>query len=195
MWFRNFGLIVGHPGSVTGPLIQSLSRSDRFLHVPAPGVIDHPDKVQALVAGPHKVSHAGAVFALDLLTNPQLTWPRLVECCRTAFVLSDPRRAIPRLVAAGITEDAAVRCYTFRLRRIAELGKRAASGAVVTEAELETPEGVGLVAGLFRLRDVIEPVRVPAPDWDIDHRLMGWAVESYEKYLSYLRGLSLRRIA
>jgi len=194
VWFRNFALILSHPGSASGQLCDSLS-SDRFLLVPFPGTLDHPDKVQAVVGMPHRVQHAGAVYGVELLLNYQLTCRRLVEFSRSIYVLSDPRRAVPRLVESGLyDEESAVRLYTFRLRRLAELAKVSRRGLLVTEADLERPEGVGLVADFLRTRTQPKPLQPWRSGVELSPRLLDWAVESYERHLFYMRGLPLRRL-
>ncbi|MGH7175464.1 MAG: hypothetical protein ACREGR_03855 [Minisyncoccia bacterium] len=159
------------------------------MHIPTPGTLDHPDKVQAILGIRHKIPHAGAVYAAELLFNYQLTCPRLLEFNRTIFVLSDPRRALPRLVESGMyDEESATRNYTFRMRRLAEMAKRAAHGVVVTESDLESAEGISLVTGFLRLRAAMPPIRVEHPSCDVSPALLRWAVESYERHLFYIRG-------
>lgn len=194
MWFRNFALILSHPGSTSGQLCDALS-SDRFLHVPFPGILDHPDKVQAVVGVPHRVQHAGAVYGVELLLNYQLTCRRLVEFSRSIYVLSDPRRAVPRMVESGLyDEESAVRLYAFRLRRLAELAKASKKGLLVTEADLEKPEGVCLVADFLRTRTQPQPIQGRRSCIELSSRLLGSAVESYERHLFYMLGLPLRRL-
>jgi hypothetical protein len=160
-----------------------------------PGPLDHPDKVQGIVGLPHKVAHAGAVFGVELLLNYQLTCRRLVEFSRAVYVLSDPRKAIPRVMASGLyDQESAARLYCFRLRRLAELARKTTNGLLLTESDLETPEGSALAASFLKVRSEVRPVCGRDAGFDVSGRLMDLCVESYERHFFYMRGLPLRRL-
>jgi hypothetical protein len=173
-------LVISHEDSGSTDLCRILDKNSRVQWCKVDVIYDHPIKLQSILAIPHKLNNAAAIWLDELLYNHYFTHKRLYEMCRFIYVIRDAK------------SSKSVKYYTYRLRRICEMARCTPGAVLLTYDDIITGRCNPLLEDYLCLKEplIIDKSLFSVPSFYVD----SYAQESYERYLYYLKQFNLRRV-
>ena len=140
--------LASHLGSGSDHLFRTLASLPRIEGIRTGMSYDHYDKIESLVANPHKYNKSNAIWMDELLYNHSFTCKHLLPYLKFVFVLREPAGSLAQMVAEGWSLEEASRYYRYRLVGLCEYAVRS-RGLVLTHDRMGD---VGRLAGYLALK-------------------------------------------
>lgn len=191
--------LTSHLNSGSSVYFDILNTNYRVQGHHSPYPYTSPESYRFLTSHPHKLRNTAAVWMDELLYNHQFQWEGFYDGCKFIYVI---REAEPTL--CGLVEKFnfkplnALRYYTYRLRRMCEMGKRTPGAIVLTWEDITTGRSNNLVEDYLNLKT---PLQVQPEAFEkfydyslqsVSHEIRDMGNKSYEKHLYFLKNQSLK---
>lgn len=187
--------LLTHLGSGASMLMDMLAGSRRVATIRQKSMYyqyDDPAKLESIVRPALEVRPLARTFVHKLNYNHTLACPAFLWAVDVMLMVRGPEGTLDHLVGRRrYSEMAALRYYTYRLRRLCEIARRVPAAVVVTWDGLLSRrafDGIKQFVGVRELTSTYrdEPPERVVSDWAVDK-----ARRAYDRYLAYLRRLGL----
>lgn len=149
----------------------------------------------------HKVKNRSAIYMDQIIYNHQISSEEIYKYCKFIYIIRRPEVPINFMISNDkIKSNFALLYYKFRMRRLCEMAKRTPGSILLTYDDLSEGKGLDLISEYLELPQPIEfsPLSLSSLNRSFGTDLLGKGhrlevEDSYERYLYFLRNLSLRQ--
>jgi hypothetical protein len=127
------------------------------------------------------------MFVDRIVFNHELAHTSFYADCLFVFLVREPEATLKHLVGLGYTERAAARYYTYRLRRLCEMARRAKHSIVTTWDELVSKQAFPAIKELIGMKELNSFYRPHKSEKTVDPATVSACRRSYKRHLNYLR--------
>lgn len=132
------------------------------------------------------------VFVDRLIANHELSHDFYYENVLFVFLVREPEESIKYMMETGYTEAAALRYYSYRLRRLCEMARKARHKIVVAWDELADKSAFPAIKEFLGLKELTSIYRPEKSKETVAGATVSSARRCYERHLRYLRAVTRR---
>ena len=181
-------LLISHEHSDSKALLNVLSNNPRLSCYNTGRVYNHALSLEELTALPHKIDNVAAIWMEMLLHNYQFSCKSLYPICKFIYMIREAEPTLNALVESGYRPDAALRYYTYRLRRICEMARCTPGAVLLTWQDIKLP----LIESYLNLKQPLElPVLSKVKTGLVKWPLVEEGQKCYERYLFFLKNQAI----
>ena len=149
----------------------------------------------------HKTKNRSAIYMDEIIYNHQISSKEIYKYCKFIYIIRRPEIPINFMISNDkIKSNFALSYYKLRMRRICEMAKRTPGSVLLTYDDLSEGRGLDLISDYLELPQPIEfsPSSLNSLNRNFGTDLLAKGLrseveDSYERYLYFLRNLSLRQ--
>lgn len=132
------------------------------------------------------------VFVDRLVMNHELSHDFYYENVKFVFLVREPEESIKYIMEIGYTEAAALRYYSYRLRRLCEMARKAKHKIVVTWGDLADKSAFPAIKEFLGVKELTSIYRPEKSKETVTPATVSSARRCYERHLRYLRAVTRR---
>lgn len=129
------------------------------------------------------------MFVDRIVFNHEFAHESFYDDCLFVFLVREPEATLNHLVGLGYTPAAAARYYSYRLRRLCEMARRAKHKVVATWDELVSKEALPEIKRLIGMKELNSIYRPQKSEKTVDPATVSACRRCYERHLNYLRAV------